>query len=268
VIVFEIARTIARVSRLLSIVVGATSATLLIGFVGPAVQLPTGTQDWDAAPRIVPAMFLGAAVLGFVIGRLPRRPPLDAPSAEPDDPVRPGTTLRADSAGNPAASIDGDVFVHRTQGLALRGIDAWLVQPFEPRFREAGGFLAVESPDGSARLNLLAGPLDLNFFSSSASTTLFEQWKAKEESTLEDLRQQTRGNPIRQLDLAELDGERRVVRFEFATPTGRMGKVCALHDDREYVAYYTSTNASKFDVDEVLQSWRWLPDVTDGSARS
>ena len=68
------------------------------------------------------------------------------------------------------------------------------------------------------------------------------------------------------MNLDELDGERRVVQFEFTTDRGRVGKVCALHDDREFVAYYTSTNASPFDVDQVLRSWRWLSTEQDASA--
>ena len=263
VIAFEIARTIARVSRSLSIALGAGSAALLTWFVMAGIQLPSGTQDWETPPRMVPAVLLGAAMVGFVAGQFtrqhPERPAVKAPEVKaPAEPVRQGTTLRAEIAGNPAAAVDGDLYMHRAHGLALRGIDSWLVQPFEPRFRDAGGFLAVESPDGGVRINLLAGPLDLRFFSSRAGTSLFEQWKAKEGATLEDLRQQTRGRPVRQLDLPELDGERRVARFEFDTANGRMGKVCALHADREYVAYYTSTNTSKFDVDQVIRSWRWL----------
>ena len=255
---------IGRASRMTSLALCAVSIFGVWWFYATGVHFPTDAADWASSSRFIALVFLCAAIAGYTIGNLLGPFPAKAPLGVERHPTEAAEiTLNEDSDGQPLVRVVGNRYINSSHGFALDHIGNWLVQELQPEFAAAGGFLAIDSPDRSATLNISAGPVDIAFFANDlAAESFLQQWMARGRTTFEDLRAQVHGAPVRQLEFRELDGERRVMRFEFAIARGRMGKLCALHHEREYVAYYTLGRLSFIDFEGVLQSWKWQPVMT------
>ncbi len=251
---------IARANRGVGALLLLVSAGTVWWFFAADLQVPGRASDPQALARTMAAALLCVAVLGYSVGLVggPATKAEDTPS-RPGKRQGPARTLRESCDGMRLVRIVGDEYVNEQTGLSLRGIGSWLVQEMTPDFQASGGFLAVDSPDHSATFNLSAGAIDAAHWPKDMTgAPALEQWAARARSTFEELRASVHGAPIRQLERFSLDGESCTVRFEFRTANGRMGKVCAIHDGREFVSYYAASDAGFGTIDALFSSWRWV----------
>lgn len=175
--------------------------------------------------------------------------------------MAPGRALREVATRIRFEQIDGDDYLNEKRCVSIRGLNEWTVQDFTSEFEANGGFLALDSPDGSATINLSSGPVGrlTTFTTASGDRSEFlNAWERHAIQRFEEDRRKLGGDTVERLDLTNIGGEEEVLWLEFSTHEGRVGKVCALRQGEEYVLFYFMRRGSSVSIEEILRNWKWL----------
>ncbi len=158
--------------------------------------------------------------------------------------------LRDYAEREPECEVDGERYANWTRGFSIMYLNDWLVQPFAPAFEKMGGFLAVETADGKAVLNISSGPQES------------KDWAEHARNTFEDVRSENAGEPVRTVSVHAMEVESQALCLEFDTTKdgyrARIGKFTIIHFGQEFVGYYKIRNDAGVDMDKILASWAWI----------
>jgi hypothetical protein len=162
------------------------------------------------------------------------------------------------------ATIDGEEYWNFKHGMSIQNLNDWFVRELPANFRDGGGFLGLESPDGTAVIQFSSHRLGtkLQVLSVAGSREQFlKTWIEVSGRTFEPTRLQLGGGPMSQDTNFTLDGETESVHFWFTVVgggiTSRHGKVCAMHQGDAFAIHYAVTAGSSVDIDKILGSWHW-----------
>jgi hypothetical protein len=196
-------------------------------------------------------VLLGAAVFAIIVLILAVRRAMRGAQSDL-------TTLRDATAGDRWGQMKEHDYLNGKHGVCLRGFAMWISKSIEADFASEGGFLVLQAPDGTALLTFASAPLAPAAQFAQGTDRFRQEWRQRAINRLEEQRLALAGKPIKPVQLAHIDGETDVLRFEFSRADETVGNVWALHQGDEHVMTYWLRHPSSVRIEEVLANWKWF----------